>query len=132
MIQKKSIHNWLVGTLAYLSIAPQVFAADWGACVQGGTGADPGAATIQCLEPLFVNVVNGIASLAGVALFIMVVVSGFTFMTSGGDPKKLEQAKGAFTNALIGLVVMVVAYLILRTISIFTTTPVTTFTIPGP
>jgi hypothetical protein len=76
-------------------------------------------ATIQSVQTLFVNVIGVIVALAGVALFIMFVVSGFSFLFSGGDPKKLEQAKGTLTNAIIGLVVIVAAYLILRLIGVF-------------
>ena len=89
-------------------------------------------ATIQSLETLFLNVLNVIVALAGVALFLMFVVSGFSFLFSGGDPKKLEQARGTLTNAIIGLVIIVAAYLILRLIGVFTgVTDITTFTVGG-
>lgn len=88
------------------------------------------AATIQCLEPLFQNVVIAIVSLVGVALFVMLVVGGFKFLLSGGDQKQLEQAKNTVTYAIIGLVVIVVAFLILQTIKVFTGVDVTKFEIP--
>jgi len=87
-------------------------------------------ATIKCLEPLFENVVRSIVSLAGIALFIMLLTSGFTFLFSGGDQKKLEQARGSMTNAIVGLVVIVIAYLILNTIKVITGVDVTKFEIP--
>ena len=77
-------------------------------------------ATIQSLETLFGNVVGVIVQLSVVTLFIMFIVAGFSFLFSGGDAKKLEQARGTFTNAIIGLVVVIAAYLILRIISVFT------------
>ncbi len=99
-----------------------VFAAtNWGGCVVND------AATIQCVEPLFRNVLQALAALVGVALFVMLIVGGFTFLFSGGDQKKLEQAKGTVTNAIIGLVVIVAAYLMLKTIEWFTGVNVTTF-----
>jgi hypothetical protein len=81
---------------------------------------EDGVATIFSLETLFTNIVSTIVSLSAVALFIMFVVSGFTFLFSGGDQKRLEQARGTFTNAIIGLIVIVTAFLILRIISAFT------------
>lgn len=101
-------------------------ATDWGNCVVSD------AATFQCLEPIFANIVGTVLSLAGVALFIMLLVGGFSFLFSGGDPKKLEQARGTLTNAIIGLVIIVAAYLILRIIGVFTGTEDTlmNFTIP--
>ena len=91
-----------------------------------------GAATIYCLESLFGSVVGAIVALAGVALFIMLVIGGFRFLFSGGDQKQLDAARGTITNAIIGLVVIVTAYLILSTIKVFTGVDVTTFTIPTP
>jgi hypothetical protein len=90
-------------------------------------------ATIQSLQTLFTNVISVIVALAAVALFIMFVLSGFSFLFSGGDPKKLEQARGTLTNAIIGLVVIVAAYLILRLIGVFSGyTDVTKFTVIPP
>jgi len=80
-------------------------------------------ATIQSLETLFGNALGAIVSLAGVALFLMFIVGGFSFLFSGGDQKKLEQAKGTLTSAIIGLVVIIAAYLILRLISTMTGLP---------
>ncbi|MBU1326583.1 hypothetical protein KKB64_00150 [Patescibacteria group bacterium] len=91
--------------------------------------ADTGAATVGCLEPIFVNVVRALVSLAGVALFVMLIIGGFNFLFGGGDQKKLEQAKGTITNAVFGLVVIVCAYLILKTIKVFTGVDVTQFKI---
>lgn len=47
---------------------------------------------------------------AGVGLFIMLLASGFTFLTSAGDPKKLSQAQGQLTNALVGFVIIFVSF----------------------
>ncbi len=89
--------------------------------------------TIHSLETLFSNVVQAAAALAGIALFIMLLVGGFKFLFSGGDQKQLEGARGTVTNAIIGLAVIAVAYLILRTIEVFTGVQVTNFSVPtGP
>lgn len=77
-------------------------------------------ASIKCLEPLFANVVRAVVALSGVALFIMLVAGGFSFLFSGGDQKKLEQARGTVTNAILGLALIASAYLILQVISAFT------------
>lgn len=101
-------------------------ATDWGDCVVGD------AATFQCLEPIFENIIRAALSLGTVALFIMLLVGGFSFLFSGGDPKKLEQARGTLSGAIIGLVIIIAAYLILRIIGIFTGTEdqLMNFTIP--
>src|SRR3989344_1343570 len=105
---------------------PVYAAVNWGSCTDGG------AATIQCLEPLFQNVVSAVFAFVGVALLVMLFVAGYNFLLSGGDPKKLEAAKGALSHAVIGLVVIVVAYLIILTIEEFTGVTGSAFTIPPP
>lgn len=87
-------------------------------------------ATIQCLVPLFESLVRAVVSLGGVALFLMLLVGGFNFLFSGGDPKKLEQARGTVTQAIIGIIIMSLAYLILLTIERFTGVTVTEFSVP--
>lgn len=89
-----------------------------------------GAATLQCLEPIFANIVQALVALLGIALFIMFVIGGYGFLLSGGDQKKLEKAKGTLTAAIAGVIIIVVAYLILKTIQLFTGVDITQFTIP--
>lgn len=113
----------------FFSSASQVFASAWGACVDTAAGGVP---TIQCLEKVFERVVQAALALSGVALFVMLVVGGYHFLLSGGDQKKLEAARGTLTNAVIGLVVIVAAYLIIRTVQLLTgATGITQFTIQG-
>lgn len=104
-------------------LLPVYAATPWGDCVKEE------AAQITCIVPLFTNIVQGVLSLSGVALFVMLVLGGYNFLFSGGDQKKLEAAKGTLTSAIIGLVVIVAAYLIINAIQLFTksTIPVTQF-----
>lgn len=48
--------------------------------------------------------------IAGLILFGLLIVNGFNFLTSGGDPKKTEGAKGGITAALIGFGIIIAAY----------------------
>lgn len=89
-----------------------------------------GVATFKCFESIFTNVVQTLTALVGIALFIMLIVGGYGFLFSGGDQKKLEKARGTITSAVIGVVVIIAAYLILKTIELFTGVTVTQFTIP--
>lgn len=48
--------------------------------------------------------------LAGLLLFAYLVMAGFSFLTSGGEPKAMEQAKEKITHALAGFLLIFVAY----------------------
>jgi type IV secretion system pilin len=90
---------------------------------------DDGIATIQGFECLLANVIQIIVSLAGLAFFIMFIVGGFKFLTSGGDPKKAASAASTLTMAIIGLVGLIISWIILLLIENFTGIPVTQFKI---
>lgn len=87
--------------------------------------------TIKCLEAVFYNILKVAVSLVTLALFIMLIVGGFKYLTSGGDPKATESAKNTMTYAIIGLVVIIGSYLILRAIEYFTGVTLTKFEIPS-
>lgn len=89
-----------------------------------------GVASIRCIVPLFTGIIQAVVALGGVALFIMLLVGGFNFLFAGGDQKKLQMAQGTITQAIIGLAIMSLAYLIILTIQTFTGVEVTNFDFP--
>jgi len=58
----------------------------------------------------------GIA-LGGLAAFIALIISGFLYLTSTGDPAKMNEAKNRATWAIGGLVLLLSSWLILYTIN---------------
>ncbi len=102
-----------------------------GNCVTTDPKSGAEVATIQGFECVFRNVVSVAVTLAGLAIFVMLIIGGFKYLTSGGDPKAQEQAKNTMTYAVLGLVLIIAAYLILNFISVFTgIDALKTFTIP--
>ncbi len=87
------------------------------------------AATIGELEILFGNAVTAVLGLAGIVLFIMLVMGGFKYLTSGGDPKGVAEAKSALTYAIGGIVLIALSFLILQLIKTITGADVTQFRI---
>lgn len=90
-----------------------------------------GPATIKDFEGVVQNILNIAIRLAGVLLFIMLIVGGFKYLTAGGDPKKAEAAQKTLTYAIAGLVLITLAWFILLFIKEFTGFDVTQFHI-GP
>jgi len=83
------------------------------------------------LETVFSNVLNIAVTLAGLILFIMLLVGGFNYLTSGGDPEKVKKASGTIANALVGFILLISSWFIIRLLSQFTGVDLTTFEIPG-
>jgi len=84
-------------------------------------------ATIKGVECAFSNTISVVLALAGIVLFVMFLIGGLRYLTSGGDPKATEAAKGTLTHAIAGLVVLILAFLILRLIETITGVQLTIF-----
>lgn len=59
-------------------------------------------------------VVNIISLIAGIMAVIMIMVSGFRYITSGGDSNKVSAAKHALIYALIGLAIVGLSQILIR------------------
>lgn len=86
-------------------------------------------ATLSNLETVFGNVVKSALAFAGIVLFILLIVGGLKYITSGGDPKAAEGAQKTITYAIGGLVLILLSYLILVLIHNITGVDVTQFKI---
>jgi hypothetical protein len=72
------------------------------------------------MNTVFSRLVSVLLALAGMSLFIMLIVGGYKLITSGTDPKAADAAKQTITNAIIGIVIVACAYTILSFLSSFT------------
>jgi len=90
-------------------------------------------ATLQGFECIFANVLSVIVPLAGLASFVTLIIGGFQYLTSAGDPKQAQKANSIITGAVIGLVVTMGVWFIFRFLNMFFFgIPVKLFKIPGP
>ena len=109
----------------FSSIIPFALAQDW----SDSTRETP--AKIQDLVVIVQRILNIVVRLAGIAVFIMLIIGGFQYLTAGGDPKKTQAASNTLTYAIFGLVAVIAAWFILLFIEKFTGVKVTEFNIPG-
>ncbi len=89
-----------------------------------------GVPNIYCLEAVFGNILSVVVTLAGIALFIMLTVGAVRFLVSGGEPKAVETARKTMTSALIGIVLIISSFLILKLLANFTGIDLLKFDIP--
>lgn len=66
------------------------------------------------LSDVIVGIINGVVVVLGIVAAIFVVVGGVNYMTSQGDPGKLQKAKNTILYALIGLVIAALAFAIVN------------------
>lgn len=91
-------------------------------------------ANFRAFEVIFKNLLSIIIILAGIAVFVMLLIGGFGLLTSAGNPEKVKKAGGTITSAVIGLVLLLAIWFIFRFIEVFTGVEVTKikFPIPSP
>ncbi len=53
-------------------------------------------------------------ALAGLVATFYLILGGYNYIVGGGDPEAIEGAKAMITNAIIGMVVILVSYLIIE------------------
>lgn len=58
------------------------------------------------------RVIKAALSLLFVIMVLLIIYAGYLWMTAGGDPKQTEKAKDYIQNAIIGLIIIVLAYAI--------------------
>jgi hypothetical protein len=73
--------------------------------------------------------VSVIASLAGIAALAMLIVGGFRYLSSGGDPKAAAAARNTMTYAFIGILLLIGTWLILKILENITGVTLTKFII---
>ncbi len=56
--------------------------------------------------------------IAGLGLFIFLIIGGFGLLTSGGNPDKVKSAQGKITSAVIGFIIIFVSYWLVRILEI--------------
>ena len=67
--------------------------------------------------PIALAVFEIILRLGGIIAVIFVIVGGFQFITSQGEPDRIKNARGTIINALIGLVITISATVIVNLVS---------------
>lgn len=88
---------------------------DWGSCV-----TPEGVATLACLPVVFRNIISGFLIFVGAVAMVLIVFSGYKLITSGGDPKKVEEARKIMTYAIIGAILVLSSFAILYFIGFIT------------
>lgn len=60
------------------------------------------------------TIVDIISLIIGVAAIIVIIISGFKYITSGGDSSKVSSAKSTLIYALVGVAIAAVAQLLVH------------------
>ncbi|MFH1961228.1 MAG: hypothetical protein ABIJ38_03295 [Patescibacteria group bacterium] len=79
------------------------------------SNTDPTAGNIAFVDTLS-YVVIAVGVIAGLILLGTLIIGAIAYMTSAGDEKVLTKAKQQMTNAVVGFVILVMSYWVVRII----------------
>ena len=65
---------------------------------------------------LVINIIKIGLFLSGMIAVVFVIIGGFQYMTSGGNEENAEKGKKTLINAIIGIVIIVLSYVIINVI----------------
>lgn len=100
-----------------------------GVCV---SQSDPDVATIQGLQCLLANVLSVFLTILGITGFIMLIVGSMRWLLSGGNSQNVDKAGKTMLFSVVGIVVALSAFLILKLVADFTgVQTILDFTIPN-
>lgn len=68
----------------------------------------------QGINRVLTVAVEVIFAVAAITFVFMVVISAFSWISSGGDKEKLEKARARLTHAIIGIALLSLSFLMLR------------------
>ena len=113
-LQKFAI-NLITVFVALMVIAlPLVADAQFRSPTAPGTDPLPGQSTAT---EIILRVIQILLAIAGLVAVIFLIVGGFRYITAGGNEETAESAKKTITNAIIGIVIIILAFVIVRVIS---------------
>jgi hypothetical protein len=121
-----------------LSYAADCNATDTASAIQCGTDNAAGVpngsqSASSTLNSTTENVINILSLVAGAAAVIMLIVGGFRYVTSAGNPESAKGAKNTILYAVIGLIIVGAAQIIVHFVLYNTTqTPSDTNSSTGP
>lgn len=94
-----------------------------------------GVPTLKCLEIVFGNILFMSSAFIVLVLFVMFILGSFNYLTSFGNAEKVKKAQGTLRLALVGFIVFISAFLILKVIDVLflgNTGAIFKFEIGGP
>jgi cytochrome bd-type quinol oxidase subunit 2 len=93
-----------------------MFLADATSAITGGATAACGTScnTGTTINSLFANISNVLIFLVGSISVIMIIIGGLRYVLSNGDAKQAAAAKDTILYAVIGVVVAIIAFAIIK------------------
>jgi hypothetical protein len=86
-----------------------------------GTGNPNAITSITTVSGLISFIIKTLLYFAGILAVIYIILGGYYYLTSRGDTKQADKGRATLTNAVIGLILVVVAFALVTIVTNFVT-----------
>jgi hypothetical protein len=93
-----------------------------GVCVPKSNGSG-GLTSKKTLGEVMLYVIRALLTLGGVIAVLFIIIGGFQYITSSGNDEAAEKGKKTLINAVIGLVIIIMSFVIVSVITNLVTRP---------
>ena len=69
------------------------------------------------ITELLLRIINILLAIAGLVAVVFLIIGGFRYITAGGNEEAAEAGKKTIINAIIGIVVIILSFVIVRVVS---------------
>jgi len=84
-----------------------------------GTGSFGGSSSYSRFSDLISRTIGLLTIVAGVWFLVQLIMGGYSWISAGGDKQAMQNAQKKVTNALIGMLVTILAYTIAGVLGMF-------------
>jgi len=78
-----------------------------------------GSQTLTGTNGLIYNVILALLTIAGALAVLFLIIGGFWYITSAGNEEQAEKGKSTLVNAIIGIIIIVLSFVIITVIANF-------------
>jgi ABC-type Fe3+ transport system permease subunit len=110
-MKNTKVYKLFASIVAFFVVMPlKAFAADSPAPVTIPSSVPAGPS----VQDLAKNAINALIFIAGIACVIVIIIGGFMYIVSAGNPDRTKTAKDAILYAIIGLIISLAAFAIVN------------------
>jgi hypothetical protein len=100
-----------------LVVTPFLAGAQFNLPDPGGTGLTGGITNESTLTGFILRVINIALALAGLIAVLFLIIGGFRYITAGGNEEAAGSARKIILNAVIGIIVVILSFVVVRVVS---------------
>ena len=78
---------------------------------------DTGLPEDSNVNELLLRIINILLAIAGLVAVLFLIIGGFRYITAGGNEETAEAGKKTIINAIIGVVILILSFVIVRVVS---------------